>query len=67
MRVEITVKTNAGKSEIQETNGKFYAFVKSHPEGGKANLELIKLAKKYFGKSVQIVLGKTSKKKVLEF
>lgn len=67
MRVEIKVKTNIGKSEIQEKDGKYIAFLKSPPEDGKANLELVKLASKYFRKPVRIVLGKTSKNKVIEF
>lgn len=66
MRIEIKVKTQSGKSEIKEGEGKYFAFLKSAPEDGKANLELIKLASKYFGKSVRIVMGKTSKNKVLE-
>jgi uncharacterized protein YggU (UPF0235/DUF167 family) len=37
------------------------------PEGGKANMELIKLARKYFGKEIRIVKGFTSKNKILEF
>ncbi len=67
MRIEIKVKTNAGKSQIQEKAGEYIAFLKSPPENGKANLELIKIARKYFGKPVRIVLGKTSKKKILEY
>lgn len=67
MRVEIKVKTNSGKSEIQEENGLYIAFLKSLPENGKANLELIKLATKYFKKPVKIISGKTSKKKGIEF
>ncbi|MDP3728737.1 MAG: DUF167 domain-containing protein [bacterium] len=67
MRVEIKVKTNAGKSEIQEKDGKYTAFLKSAPEDGKANMELLKLASKYFKKPVRIVLGKASKNKLIEF
>ncbi|HIH59362.1 MAG TPA: DUF167 domain-containing protein [Nanoarchaeota archaeon] len=52
---------------MQGKEGKYIAFLKSPPEDGKANLELIKLASKYFKKPVRIVLGKTSKKKVLSF
>lgn len=66
MRIEIKVKTQSGRSEIKEVNGKYSAFLKSPPENGKANRELIKVASKYFGKPVRIVLGKTSKKKVIE-
>ncbi|MSR86034.1 DUF167 domain-containing protein [Candidatus Woesearchaeota archaeon] len=67
MRIEIKVKPQSGKSLIQETDGKFIAFLKSPPEDGKANEELLKLTKKYFGKPGRIVIGKTSKNKVLEF
>ena len=67
MRVEMKVKPQSGKSQIQEHEGEYIAFLKSPPEDGKANLELLKLAKKYFGKPVKIILGKTRKTKVLEF
>ena len=67
MRVEIKVKPQSKKSEIQDNEGEYTAFLKSPPEDGKANLELLKLAKKYFGNPVKIILGKTRKKKVLEF
>ena len=63
----IKVKTQSRKSEIQELDGKYIAFLKSPPEDGKANVELIKIATKYFGKAARIVMGKTSKNKVLEF
>ena len=66
MRIEIKVKPSSRKSEIQVKDGIYFAFLKSPPEDGKANLELIKLASKYFGKPVRILLGKTSKKKVIE-
>ena len=67
MRVEIKVKTNSGKTKMEEKNGTFFAFLKALPEEGKANLELMRLATKYFGKPVRIIQGKTSKRKVIEF
>ena len=66
MRREIKVKPQSGKSEIQEKNGMYVAFLQSPPQDGKANLELLKLAKKYFGKPAKIIIGKKSKNKVLE-
>ncbi|MBI5797719.1 DUF167 domain-containing protein [Candidatus Woesearchaeota archaeon] len=66
MRIEIKVKPNSGKSEIKEENGIYTAHLRSPPEDGKANLELLKLARKYFKKPAKIILGKTSKNKVLE-
>lgn len=67
MRVEIKVKPHSGKSEIVQQEGKYIAFLKSQPEKGKANQELVKLATKFFGKPVRIKTGLTSKNKVLEF
>jgi len=67
VRVEIKVKPHSGKSEIVQQEGKYIAFLKSQPEKGKANQELVKLATKFFGKPVRIKTGLTSKNKVLEF
>ena len=66
MRIEIKVRPQSGKSEIQEVNGRYLVFLKSPPEQWKANQELLKIAKKYFRKPVKIILGKTSKNKVIE-
>jgi len=66
MKIEIKVKTNAGKSNIYAKEGKFYANLRSAPENNKANLELIKLANKYFETKSRIVSGQTNKKKLLE-
>ncbi len=66
MRIEIKVKVKSGRSEIIEDNGKYIAFLKSEPEKGKANLELVKIAKKYFKKNARIVSGLKSKRKVIE-
>lgn len=65
MNIEIKVKPNSGKSEIIIKDGKYIAFLRSPPEDNKANIELLKLAKKYFQKEVRIILGKTSKNKIL--
>ena len=67
MKISIKVKPKSGRSEIVEEDGKYIAFLKSEPEKGKANLELVKLAKKHFKKDVRIVSGFTSKNKVIEF
>ena len=65
MRIELKVKPNSGKSEIVRKEG-YIAFLKSPPENNKANIELLKLAKKYFQSEVRIVSGFTSKNKVIE-
>lgn len=65
MRIEIKVKPNSGKSEIIKKSDKYFAFLRSPPEDNKANMELLKLAKKYFQTEVKIVSGLKSKNKIL--
>jgi uncharacterized protein (TIGR00251 family) len=66
MRITIRVKTKSGRSEIVKDGEKYLAYLKSEPEKGKANLELVKVARKYFKKEVRIKSGLTSKTKILE-
>ena len=64
--VEVVVKTKAKKSEIIEDNGgRLKVAVKAVPEGGKANLELLKLLRKKYGCRVEILKGGRSKRKVI--
>ena len=64
MRLNIKVVPNSGRQDFDEESGKVY--LKKLPEGGKANLELVKFLKKHFGKNVRIVSGLSSRKKVVE-
>jgi uncharacterized protein (TIGR00251 family) len=66
MKISIKVKPKSSRSEILKMNEEYIAYLKTSPEGGKGNLELLKLARKYFKKEVRIVKGFTSKNKVLE-
>lgn len=67
MRINIKVQPNSGRQEIQQISEKEYkVFLKKSPEDNKANLELIKLLKKYFKKETNIIRGFTSKRKVVE-
>ena len=66
MRITIRVKTKSGRSEIVKDGEKYLAYLKSEPEKGKANLELVKVAKKYFKRNVKIKYGLISKTKILE-
>jgi len=45
MKIEVKVHTKSGKSEVINDNGKYTVKLKSAPEDGKANLELIKRIK----------------------
>jgi len=67
MRINVKVKPSSGKQEvIEEGENKFTVFLKSAPESGKANAELVKLLHKYFKAGVKIKSGLKSKKKIVE-
>ena len=69
MKLSITVKPNAKRSEILDNSGTITAFLKSAPIDGKANEELIRLLAKYFHvtqASILIKHGSTGHKKLIE-
>ena len=67
MKLKIKVKPNSSQQKIEKISDKEYkVYLKSVPEKGKANQELLKLLKKYFKKQTKIIKGKTSKNKVVE-
>jgi len=76
MKIKVKVKTNAGEQSVERIpseifseegyEGLYFVKLKSSPEGGKANLELLNVLKKSFGKEVKIKSGFTSKMKVVE-
>ncbi|MHA1380338.1 MAG: DUF167 domain-containing protein [Candidatus Helarchaeota archaeon] len=67
--IQILVKTNSKKQEIQKISVASYEiWLKSKPERGKANKELIKLLSKYFEvpqNQIQIIRGLKSKNKTI--
>ncbi len=65
MIIKVRVHPNSKKREIVKGNV-WNIYLKSRPENGKANNELIKLIRKELGKNVKIVHGKKSKDKILE-
>jgi uncharacterized protein len=68
--LEIKVTPQAGKQGFQlDKNGTIKCFLKSPPEDGKANAELVKMLAKILHitpSSVTIVQGATSRKKVIK-
>ena len=67
MRYIVEVKLN--KDFIRTENGKIVVGIKAKPEKGKANEEVIKKVARHLKvpiSSVRIVLGRTSRKKVVE-
>jgi len=66
-RITIRLKPNAKDSKVVSQNINHYVVeVKSAPEKGKANIELVKFMSKHLGKKVRIVSGLKSRDKVLE-
>jgi len=66
MIIKVKVNPNSKKQEIVKDDKEYVVYVKSAPENNKANLELIKLLKKYFGREIEIKSGFTSRKKRIE-
>lgn len=63
----VTVKTKQPKTRILEhTDTTLKVALHAPPQDGKANDELIIFLSKHFGKSVKILTGKTSKKKLVK-
>ena len=68
--LKILVKTNCPKNRIlgfDEKRGALKVEIKAPPEDNKANIEIVKLFKREYGKEVEIVSGLKSKQKVLRF
>jgi uncharacterized protein (TIGR00251 family) len=76
MLIKVKVKTNAGVESVEKISsdlfseegykGLYFVQLKASPEGGKANLDLLKILTRYFKKEVKIKSGFTSKLKVVE-
>jgi uncharacterized protein (TIGR00251 family) len=67
-KLNIAVKPNSPKTKIVGYDNSKKALkvnVKAQPEKGKANAEIIKFFSKLTKKKIEIILGKTSKYKVL--
>lgn len=70
MRIEVKVIPNAKKDEVnlrgKNLSDGLIVRVKSPPEDGKANKDVIKILEKYFNKNVRIVQGEKSRRKIIE-
>ncbi|MBU2615969.1 MAG: DUF167 domain-containing protein [Nanoarchaeota archaeon] len=66
MIISVKVKPHSGRQEVVKEAGGYVVFLKSVPEGGKANVELLRLLKKHFKKEVKIKSGMSGRKKLLE-
>jgi uncharacterized protein (TIGR00251 family) len=66
MIIKIKVHPNSDRQEFVKKDENYKVYLKSAPVDNKANIELVKLLKKHFGKSVKIKSGFTSRNKIVE-
>ena len=76
MKIRVKVKTNSEEQNVERISndlfkedgfeGMYFVKLKSHAKGNKANIELIKVLGKYFGKEIKIKSGFTSRMKIVE-
>ena len=67
MIIKIKVKPGSREQKIEKTSDSEYEInLKERAEDNKANIELLKLLKRYFGKEVRIVKGLKSRNKIVE-
>lgn len=76
MLIKVKVKPHAGEQSVEKISdelfaeegyeGLYFVRLKSAADEGKANLELVKVLSKFFGKDVKIKSGFTSRMKVVQ-
>ena len=67
MKIKIKLHPNSSKEEIKKINeNNLEVWIKEKPVDNKANIELIKILKKYFKKEIKIKSGFTYRNKIVE-
>jgi len=67
MIIKVKVKSGSRQQTIKKISEENYKInLKERAEDNKANLELLKLLKKEFGKQPRILKGRTSKNKIIK-
>ena len=66
MKIKVKVKPHSGEQGVVKEGEEYVVKLKSLPEDNKANVELLKVLKKYFKKEVKIKSGFTSRNKIVE-
>jgi len=66
MKIKIKVHPNSFKEKIEKIGDVWGVWLKEKPIEGKANLKLVNLLKKYFGKEVKIKSGFNSRNKIVK-
>lgn len=67
MIIKIKIKPQSKEERIDKiSESEYFACLKERAEKGKANIALLKLLRKEFGKNAKIVKGKSSRNKIVE-
>lgn len=66
MIIKVKVKPSSSEQSVEKAEEGYVVKLKSPPQDGKANEELVKVLSKYFGSVVRIKSGFTSKHKTVE-
>ena len=67
MKITVDVKAGSKKDEVIRGEGDHYIVrVKAPRKKGKANVAVLKLLKKHFGRQARLVSGMTSTTKIVE-
>jgi uncharacterized protein (TIGR00251 family) len=67
MIVRIRVYPHSGREEIERISEDYYkVYLKKPAEDNKANIELLKMLKRYFRREVRIIKGLRSRDKVVK-
>lgn len=67
MKLHIKLHPNSSQEKVEKiSEDKYEIWIKEKPIEGKANIELVKILKKYFKKDVKIVNGLKSKNKIAD-
>ena len=67
MKIKIKVKPGSSQEKIEKIDDiNYIVWLKDKPIEGKANIKLLKILKKYFGKNVEIISGFLGRDKIIE-
>jgi uncharacterized protein (TIGR00251 family) len=67
MRITVDVKADSRDESVEDLgNGRYLVRVKAPRRKGKANAEVLKLLRRYFGCRVSMLRGHTSTRKILD-
>ena len=66
LKLKVSTKKPIFKVKLDEIEETLLVEIKSIPQKGKANKEIVKELKKYFKKEIKIISGLKSKEKIVE-